>query len=114
MKKPMGDAGYAVHLETLDNTSRAAATTASSLAGEIDGNFAGCTAAVAGHPGWSSASALQECAQAWVAHLHGHVADMQITGNRLAATHATYREADGSVNDHVKRVAGALPPAEEV
>jgi len=113
MDKPTID-GYAVHLETLQITSRAASTTAGSLAGEIDASFPGCTAAADSHPGWSSAAALQECAQAWVAHLHGHVADMHITSNRLAATHATYFEADGKVGDHVHQVAGTVPTTEEV
>lgn len=79
-----------VHFEELRLAIRDTREAADTLAGQVNEHLPACAAASDHHQGWETAEALNECVNAWAAHLHGHVEETHGIGQRFHRTHANY------------------------
>ncbi len=85
---------YAVVYETLKFASRDSREAANVLTDKIKQHTSACAAAGDHHQGWETATALNECVEAWAAHLNGHVEQTHAVGRFFHVTHANYVNAD--------------------
>jgi hypothetical protein len=97
----MAEDRYAVDYETLRFASRDSREAANGLSDKVKQHLTGCAAAGDHHQGWDTATALNECVEAWAAHLNGHVEHAHAVGKFFHETHANYVNADyASDGDH--------------
>src|SRR5689334_17910936 len=98
----MGEQQLEVRHQTLSTAALESREAASAMAAKIEQHFTTCTG---GSDGWESTDALNQCAQAWAAHLHRHgVEAANDMGGRYHRTVHTYSETELANLDNIGAV----------
>ncbi|WP_354641845.1 type VII secretion target [Kitasatospora camelliae] len=98
-------AGFRVHPTGLADAGQHARSTAERLRADAAAVAGPGDAAVAALPGWRTAAALHDCAEAWRVLLLRLVEELDGLGADLDRTAANYREAEDEAH-HTLRSAG--------